>query len=442
MNKVFKIALLVLFLYSITGMQLYAQQNHFVYIQSDDKVPFEVSVNGMTYNSSSIGYVIVPKLTKGNHQLNVSFQNKKFPDQQFSCMIDKMDAGFLLKNYTDKGWGLFNLQSLDIIMAGTGALPVAQEVSKPAETNAFGDMLSEVVNDSALVSKTEPVKQEQQTVSVISDTSAILKEEIVGEQKTNALIQNDKKDFISHSVLVIHAVEVPVVSGNDGATNLIKLNESTTIAGTDLVFVDKSSGLNDTIRIFLPTQPADMAEGIEKRGAASIIDSVKTDSALNAATDVVTKKEEVAIVNAQSSEVKNPFFAGDNQQTASQEVVKNNLAIADKNTAANQVKELPVIARPECNHILSENDMNKFRKKMVSTGSDQKMIDIVRKGIQDKCITTDQVKNLGALFLSDDGRYSFFNAVYPLVADVSAFSSLESQLIDPNYKKRFRDLLK
>ena len=92
--------------------------------------------------------------------------------------------------------------------------------------------------------------------------------------------------------------------------------------------------------------------------------------------------------------------------------------------------------------MLSDNDMDKLRKKMVSADNDDKMIGVVRKNMQDKCISTDQVKSLGALFLSDDGRYNFYNSVHGYIYDMAAFSSLESQLIDPAYKKRFRDLLK
>ena len=34
------------------------------------------------------------------------------------------------------------------------------------------------------------------------------------------------------------------------------------------------------------------------------------------------------------------------------------------------------------------------------------------KYVQKKCITTDQVKLLGNLFVSDDGRYSLYDALY------------------------------
>jgi hypothetical protein len=103
-----------------------------VYIQSDEKVSFDVNVNGKTYNSSSIGYVIIPKLAKEIYQLSISFGNKKYPDQHFNCAIDKADAGFLLKNYTDKGWGLFNLQSSDIIMAVSASTVVPDPTQSAA----------------------------------------------------------------------------------------------------------------------------------------------------------------------------------------------------------------------------------------------------------------------------------------------------------------------
>lgn len=428
MNKVFKIALLILLLYGITEMRLYAQQNHFVYIQSDDKVPFEVSVNGVTYNSSSIGYVIVPKLAKGNHLLTISFQNKKYPDQQFSCSVDKLDAGFLLKKYEDKGWGLFNLQSMDITMAGAGVLPVTQETI--ADSNAFGDMLSEVVNDSTLNSKTEPAKPKVEEVFVVADTTQAVKNEIITGQTSDAAPVNDKTDV--SNIMVEPVAAAPVIGADHAKTSLFKIGQSSTIDGTDIVFVDKSAGLNDTVRVFLPMQPGLVGE-------AEKIAEPFTDTVVN---DIPAKKEQLAVANAPSSEVKNPFFTNENQEAEPKKEIEAHTIVPDSNKEVRPVKESSAISGSECKQVLSGNDMDKFRKKMVSTASDQKMIDIVKKGMEDKCITTEQVKSLGALFLSDDGRYSFFNAVYHSVADVSAFSSLESQLIDPNYKKRFRDLLK
>ncbi len=44
---------------------VFAQQNHFVYIQADNQQPFYVKYDGKNYSSTSIGYLILPKLTNG-----------------------------------------------------------------------------------------------------------------------------------------------------------------------------------------------------------------------------------------------------------------------------------------------------------------------------------------------------------------------------------------
>ena len=90
---------------------LYSQQNHFIYIQADDKQTFTVNINATQYNSSDIGYVIIPKLTASQYTLRISFPGNKYPEQNFVCQLNNADAGYALKNYGEKGWGLFNFQT-------------------------------------------------------------------------------------------------------------------------------------------------------------------------------------------------------------------------------------------------------------------------------------------------------------------------------------------
>src|SRR4051812_44984050 len=95
MNKLSRILLLCcLATITFNMARAYGQQNHFVYIQADDKQSFSVNINGKTYNSSAIGYVIVPKLTDGKYQALINFPDNKFPEQQFTLAVNKADAGF------------------------------------------------------------------------------------------------------------------------------------------------------------------------------------------------------------------------------------------------------------------------------------------------------------------------------------------------------------
>ena len=84
MNKVSKKVLLFFAILSVTGIaRVYSQQNHFIYIQADDKQQFNVSLKGKTFSASSIGYVIIPKLEDGKYMLTIGFPGKKYPDQEF-----------------------------------------------------------------------------------------------------------------------------------------------------------------------------------------------------------------------------------------------------------------------------------------------------------------------------------------------------------------------
>ena len=92
--------------------------------------------------------------------------------------------------------------------------------------------------------------------------------------------------------------------------------------------------------------------------------------------------------------------------------------------------------------MFSVADLDKLRKKLFSTSGDDKMIATSLKYFQNKCVTADQLKTLSDSFLSDEARYNFFSTSLPYVYDLSAFASLENQLIDPYFKKRFMALLK
>ena len=98
----------------------YSQEKHFIFIQSENSQPFYVSLNGKLFSSTASGYVIIPKLVEGDYKFTIGFAQNAFPEQSFQCTINKKDLGFNLKNFAEKGWGLFNLQTLEVLMAATG----------------------------------------------------------------------------------------------------------------------------------------------------------------------------------------------------------------------------------------------------------------------------------------------------------------------------------
>ena len=69
------------------------------------------------------------------------------------------------------------------------------------------------------------------------------------------------------------------------------------------------------------------------------------------------------------------------------------------------------------------------------------MINAAKKVFRSKCFTTENIKNLSTLFLNDEGKYNFFDAAYPHVSDTGFFSTLENQLTDSYYIKRFKAMI-
>jgi hypothetical protein len=92
--------------------------------------------------------------------------------------------------------------------------------------------------------------------------------------------------------------------------------------------------------------------------------------------------------------------------------------------------------------MISDEELNKLKRKMFTQNNDNEMIQYALKYVNKKCITTDQVKALGSLFSSDDGRYNLYDAMYKHVYDYGNYSRLEELILDPYYKKRFAAMLR
>jgi hypothetical protein len=103
----------MLFLLLLT-LNVLPAQNHFVFIQSEMKQPFSVVANGKSYNSTGTGYVIIPKLPSGDHELRV--KPKDGSEGKFYININKKDVGFNLKAGNELA--LTDIQSFVTLKAG------------------------------------------------------------------------------------------------------------------------------------------------------------------------------------------------------------------------------------------------------------------------------------------------------------------------------------
>ncbi|MBV9960884.1 MAG: DUF4476 domain-containing protein [Parafilimonas sp.] len=395
----------VLFFLCMNCFVLMAQQKHFIYVQSEDRQPFAVVLGGKVYSSSDYGYVIIPKLADSTYKFAVSFPMNKFPDQYFTCTVNKKDVGYTLKNAND-GWALQNMQTQKLVMNSTAVT---------ATSNAFGNMLSDVVNDSTLT-KNNVV---QQPVDTTNNAAVVA-----------GIIPNTSAD----------SLQAPQ-----------KIFEQQFDTGTNMLFVDKTKNGVDTINVFVPN------ENVSNNN----INNATTDQQrLNANAVVTAPVVTPAFTNNDSSVVQNNSAASENVVSNNNEIPdtathavanpfykpgENNNTVINSNTVNQNQTTLTATSnavKEDCGNMISDEELNKLKRKMFVQNNNNDMVQYAVKYLNKKCITTGQVKDLGNLFSSDDGRYSLYDALYSFTYDYGNYPLLASQILDPYYKKRFAAMLR
>jgi hypothetical protein len=400
-----------------------AQQNHFLYFQTENKQPFYIKINNQTFNSSSAGYLIVPKLTPGNHKIIFGSTKNEWPEQLVNYTLEK-DAGFLIKNFHDKGWGLFDLQSLKVITAGSEAgIEMSNNTStsednkkEETKTDNFSEMLATVVNDSTI--KQKDVSKKQQDI-VVKKEIFQTPEQIAPEKNEPAVEvkENDKENITQTNI-------APLVLYSAITKNLQTRNRE----GMEMIYTDEIDNVKDTIRVFMPAEKnkaktGDRKERLMETNAQANVNQILQDKSITDTTPALINNDRK--VNAVNNEVNN--FENQNN------IIKEDKLefLSPKSGMSNQ----------NCKQYATEEDFLKLRKRMAAENGDEDMINAAKKVFKSKCFTTKYIKNLSGLFLNDEGRYNFFDAAYPHVSDSDVFSSLEDQLSDEYYVKRFKAMI-
>lgn len=438
MNK-FILCLLFLF----TGIVATSQKVYFVYIQSEADQPFFVKMNEKVSSSTASGYIILSKLRDTSYNFSIGFPQNKWPEQNFSIAVNKNDHGYVLKNLGEKGWGLFDLQTLAIQMSLTETKKV-ETVAKPdnKDVSAFTDILSKAADDPSLKEKPVLPKAEEkkpetiiQEIAKKEEPKAEVKEPLVIKpaQIDSPVIKKEepkaeiKEPIVTKPVEVIEQPivkdEIKTVPAEEYKKSVItKKSESSTTEGFGLVFLDDHhNGVKDTIRLLIPNPksiiPVVKEESKEEKKFLDII-----------AETPKTKQKKEQMIESPVEKKGEPVMQ-----------VKEPIEVKPEK---NEVPVVKSTIKNKCIGIADESDFFKLRKKMAAAKSDDDMISEANKNFKIKCFTVQQVKNLAALFLNDAGKYKFFDAAYTFVSDIENFSSLQAELNDEYYINRFKAMLR
>lgn len=442
-----RLVLSVVLLFSCFVMQ--AQQNHFIYLQTENRQPFYVKMGKVIYNSTVSGYLIISKLKEGNYDFLIGFVNAEKGEQEFRCTVARQDVGYILRQFGEKGWGLFNLQTLQVTMAGVKENNKENVPNNTTvKTDDFSQMLSTVVNDPA-------IKYEQKELPA----EKVKPDAAVSEAEKGTAPADKKMDAVFEKPIDISPVE-KLIDPAETAKNkpgIVKRSSVSDKDGLNLIYLDSSDGQKvDTITMLIPlddqdeTIPAKQAEAVER----SLEKEETTPAIADKSNKVATIEEDVT-----NEETAKPVVASINRE----EVLKTNpeqdkkflnidlpVNATEKKDSVQEpgkpqnsaVTGLIVSSNTSCNAYGNESDFLRLRKKMAAAGTEDDMLKVAKKAFKSKCYSTEQVKNLGVLFLDDAGRYNFFDLAYPHVYDLNNFSQLREQVKDEYYKKRFDAMLR
>lgn len=249
---------------------LLAQQNYFIYLQNETKQPFAVIYNKKIYSSTPSGYLILPQLNNGLVGFTISFPKNMYPEQKFFTVLDKKDAGFLVKNFGEKGWGIFNLQSLSVTMANQPAPEILVKEETTIPPPLANQKPNDVKADSSLI--------KPQDIQLSDSTSVNTK-----SQKTNVIIADSATKELSGVTTIVPKEEIkpPVKKKEEGILKTFEISGST---GVDLIYVDYTIKPYDTITVFIPAGIPEKTKGSSKQ--ESIAKSGKKDQ-----SDVVDDKK-------------------------------------------------------------------------------------------------------------------------------------------------------
>ena len=364
-----------------------AQQLHFIYIQSEQQQPFYIKLNDKLLSSSTAGYLVIPKLTKGNYSLSIGFPKSEWPTQVVYVEVGDKDLGYLLKNFGDKGWGLFNLQTMEVLTAQRSAATVPG--NKVVRNDDFSSVLADVVN-------TPSIKESSETPKTV-----VTNKEAVSE------IPPAAKPELSP---VVPTSSIKLLSSIRSATEM------------KLVYVDQAQAGSDTIEVVL--QLPTLVEPSEQ-------------AAVSEAAEPAPVKETVKETRRPGSETNEPKFLDINVPSDP----TNNDTVVAREPKKEGAATLQMI-NSDCKQLANDDDFVKVRKKMAAQKSDDKMVEAAKKSLRQKCFSTEQVRNLGRLFLSDEGRYKFFDASYPHVHDTANFPVLASEFTDAYIISRFKAMIR
>jgi hypothetical protein len=357
----------------------FSQHTHFIYFQHEQSASFYVKYQGQILRSSSQGYLILSKLNKGTQVIHIGLSDSLQRTVKFIIDSLQSDKGYLIKDFGDSGWGLFDLQTSVVVYGklddGGGAVAGRRYMADSLSGDGFGDMLAKVTKDS--------------TVKYVS---------VMNPEKKTDTVQKSSISVRADSLLVKNAVATT-------KTSSIVLLESKEINSAHLfMFTVEGKGSMDTVQVLIENSVVP---------ESNVRDSSKADTV-----------SPVIVPERPSVDVFIPSVSDS--------------VILIQDTV---IKPIKSVVKTECSTVADEYFFVKLRQQMAGQMTEEKMIEEALEFFRKVCFTTVQLRRLSLLLTTDEMKYRFFATASRYVSDTHLFPALRNEIQDEIYRKQFDVLI-
>jgi len=212
----------------------YAQNYHFIYLQSANRQSYSVHINQQDWTSTSGGYLIIPKLMPGTHQMQLQWQQDPNLILNFAIPVTDQDAGFSITKSETGNWQLNGLSNELVIAAN---MPVA-ETALPVQEEKVARSVTAVATQTNTPNK-------DSVVQVVNNKSSN-----IAEQMNTGIMPPAVKT----------ASKQQKIPASNRSSSVSKTFEKMGVQGLDQIYIDKSQSKADTIAVFIPLKQAPRAE--------------------------------------------------------------------------------------------------------------------------------------------------------------------------------------
>jgi hypothetical protein len=362
-----------------------SQNHHFIYILADQQQPFYVRTTEKVYSSSSLGYLIMPRLLSGKISFTIGFPKNKWKSSKYSIELSENDIYLSFKQVDSTTWGLYDKQ--------TNLVYIPEEINQPAKMDTskdpFSVMLAEVSDNPTIL---QQKKREVQISTALN-------------QDTASLSLTQQNDIQTREIEV---KEIPLTSNNAIAAQ--KENQK-----------NKSKKIDRTMYL------------IDSTGISMGYEITEGDSSEKVVL-FIPKQQEMPEAETKTSAGKKKRKKQQEQVVANEEVL----------TKVNDIEIKETETKPlRCADLATEADFRMIRKRLASEDDEETMVVVAdtSMGNSKKCFSSEQVKNLAVLFLNDRIRFQFVESAIIHLSDFGNASVLVSLFQDDEKRKKIKETI-